>query len=441
MSTFSEEHMEQTEHTEHTEISGVSGVSGVTELPEQLDIDKQPYITIGTQGCVANGKSTVIRAITMVNTMVSRKEIEKNMTIKLGYTNAKFYKCRVCPKPLCYQVNKKNCEMCGDENELKLHVSFVDSPGHNELQTTALSGAANMDYCLLVMAADSEQDPETNEHYKAIKYLGLKDKTIGIHNKIDLVSKSKVMKNYASLRQTYDLRHIIPLCAQFSIGINYLIQFIVETIPYPINDAFIEKINSPLKISVLRSFDVNKPGTPASEIKGGVVGGTIKRGKLRVGDHIKIIPGIIQKDGQGFKNIVVEAIVTNLKTDNTDLEVAYPGGLIGIGLSIDASLSKEDKLISNFIVRVDDTINSIFKRCKIRYNEWSDEFKLKVNDKCVCMIGSIRRQINIISINKVSKELTLLSEISMAGEVNDSIIITKNNNIQLCGNIIEITPE
>jgi len=403
---------------------------------EDLDLNKQPFITIGTQGCVANGKSTLIKALTSKDVMAYKKEIIKKMTIKLGYTNAKFYKCPNCPKPACYQINKEVCEMCGEKTELKLHVSFVDSPGHNELQTTALSGAANMDYCLLVMAADCEQDPETNEHYKAIKYLGLKDRTIGVHNKIDLVTKSRVIQNFELIKKTYDLRYFIPLCAQFSIGINYLIQFIVETIPYPINNKFIEKINSPLKIAIMRSFDVNKPGTPVSELQGAVVGGTIKSGKLRIGDRVKIIPGIIQNDG---KNIILEATVVNLKTDNTELTTAYPGGLIGIGLSIDSALSKEDRLISNFIVGIDDTENKIFKTCKIKYDEWSEQFSVKNGDNCVCMIGTIRRNIKITSINKGTKEVTIQSNISMAGQINDSILITKNNQIQLCGKIINIT--
>lgn len=404
-------------------------------IKDEIDQTLQPFITIGTQGRVANGKSTLIKALTGVDPMKFKKEVVKNMTIKLGYTNAKFYKCGRCPKPFCYQTNKQICEICGDENELKLHVSFVDSPGHNELQTTALSGAANMDYCLLVISADCEQDPETNEHYKAIKFLGLNDRTIGIHNKIDLVTKAKVIEHYEQIRQTYDLRYIIPLCAQFSFGINYLIQLMVETIPNPINDKFIEKVNKPLKASILRSFDVNKPGTSIDDLKGGVVGGTIKQGKISVGDRIRIIPGIIQNDGT---NIPLEAYVIKLKTDNTDLVTAYPGGLIGMELSIDSTLSKEDRLVSNFIIGIDDCTNKIFKNFTIRYKEWTDDIQVKQNDIYVCMLGTIKRNVKVLKINKNTKEINLVSNVNMAGELGDSVIITKNNIIQLHGEIINI---
>ena len=70
-----------------------------------INQELQPFITIATQGKVANGKSSLIRSLTGINPMKFKKEAVKNMTIKLGYTNAKFYKCNKCPSPYCYQVN------------------------------------------------------------------------------------------------------------------------------------------------------------------------------------------------------------------------------------------------------------------------------------------------------------------------------------------------
>lgn len=401
---------------------------------EHIDINLQPLLIIATQGRVANGKSSLIRIMTGTDPMKFKKEAMKNMTIKLGYTNAKFYKCPHCPAPYCYQVNKELCELCGKHNEMKLYVSFVDSPGHNELQTTALSGASQMDYCLLVMAADNEEDPETNEHYKAIKILGLTDKTIGVHNKIDMVTKAKAFEHFEKIKQTYDLRYVIPMCAQYGFGLNYLIQILVETIPSPINEQFMGRINSPLKASIIRSFDINKQGTNISDLQGAVIGCTIKTGCIKIGDIIKIIPGIIFGDGT---NKPIEAKVLSLKTDNTPLEIAYPGGLIGIGLSIDPNLSKEDRLIGNFIVKSDDTHNQIFKNCIISYELYDDsEININLNDICICMLGTIKRNIKILKINKNNKEIKFVSSINMAGQIGDSIIITKNNKIQLYGKIL-----
>ena len=59
---------------------------------ESITIEKQPFIIISTQGRVANGKTTLITKLTGTNPMKFKKEAERDMTIKLGYTNCKFYK-------------------------------------------------------------------------------------------------------------------------------------------------------------------------------------------------------------------------------------------------------------------------------------------------------------------------------------------------------------
>ena len=405
----------------------------LTNINQEL----QPLIIISTQGRVANGKSSLIRALTGINPMKFTKEAEKNMTIKLGYTNAKFYKCETCPEPWCYQVNEKECGICGKVNTMKLHVSFVDSPGHNDLQATALSGASNMDFCLLLVAADCEQDPESNEHYKAIKILGLEKSTIVLHNKIDLVTRDKALEHWEKLKQTYNPKLILPICAQFGFGLNNLTKFLVESIGNPINEKLYKKINAPLKVSIIRSFDVNKPSTPVDKIVGAVVGGTIKSGSIKIGDKVKIIPGVVLSNGQ---NHPIEAYVESLKTDNTNLTVAYPGGLVGIGLSIDPTLSKEDRLVGNFIIGCDDQTHKIFKTCTIEYAMYNEdqELSIKKNDSCISMLGSIKRIVKINWIKPELNQLNLSSSVVMAGESGDSIIITKSNHIELYGKIIEI---
>ena len=407
------------------------------QIQVQIDLEAQPLKTIATQGRVANGKSSLIKALTGVNPMKFTSEAEKNMTIKLGYTNAKFYKCETCPKPSCYQVNQKECVQCGKPNQMVLHVSFVDSPGHNDLQTTALSGASNMDFCLLVVAADCEQDPESNEHYKAIKILKKEQSTIVLHNKIDLVTKDNALEHWDKLKKIYNSKLILPICAQFGFGLNYLIQFIVESIGNPIDAELLDKINSPLKVSIIRSFDVNKPGIPVNKMVGAVVGGTIKSGSLKIGDKVKIIPGVVMANGQNYP---IEAYVESLKTENTPLQVAYPGGLIGIGLSIDPNLSKEDRLVGNFIVSPNNQSNKIFKTCTIEYSKYNEDTELgiKQGDSCICMLGSIKRVVKINWIKKSKEQINVTATMVMAGEESDSIIITKSNKIELYGKILSI---
>ena len=76
----------------------------VTELTptSQKVISRQATINIGTIGHVAHGKSTVVKAISGVNTVKHMDEQVRSITIKLGYANAKIYKCPKCPNPEAY---------------------------------------------------------------------------------------------------------------------------------------------------------------------------------------------------------------------------------------------------------------------------------------------------------------------------------------------------
>ena len=102
-------------------------------------IARQATINIGTIGHVAHGKSTLVKAISGVQTVRFKNELERNITIKLGYANAKIYKCDnpECAPPGCYRSYKSSQELrppcrrpgCGGLMNLERHVSFVDCPG------------------------------------------------------------------------------------------------------------------------------------------------------------------------------------------------------------------------------------------------------------------------------------------------------------------------
>ena len=107
-------------------------VASLTPLSPEI-IARQATINIGTIGHVAHGKSTVVKAISGVQTVRFKNELERNITIKLGYANAKVYKCdnEDCPRPGCYRSYKSEkevdppCERHGCEGRYRLlrHVS------------------------------------------------------------------------------------------------------------------------------------------------------------------------------------------------------------------------------------------------------------------------------------------------------------------------------
>lgn len=106
----------------------------LTPLSAEI-IARQATINIGTIGHVAHGKSTVVKAISGVQTVRFKNELERNITIKLGYANAKIYQCdnAECPRPGCYRSYKSDKEVdpacerdgCSGRYRLLRHVSCV----------------------------------------------------------------------------------------------------------------------------------------------------------------------------------------------------------------------------------------------------------------------------------------------------------------------------
>lgn len=177
------------------------------ELTPSTDfiIARQATINIGTIGHVAHGKSTVVKAISGVQTVRFKNELERNITIKLGYANAKIYKCdnEECPRPTCYRSYKSEKEVdppcerdgCKGTYRLERHVSFVDCPGHDILMSTMLSGAAVMDAALLLIAGNEPcPQPQTSEHLAAIEIMKLENIII-LQNKVDLLKEDTVGGN------------------------------------------------------------------------------------------------------------------------------------------------------------------------------------------------------------------------------------------------------
>ena len=166
--------------------------------------------------------------------------------------------------------------------KLMRHVSFVDCPGHDILMATMLNGAAVMDAALLLVAGnESCPQPQTSEHLAAIEIMKLKHIII-LQNKIDLIKQTQAEQQYQQIvafvqGTVADGAPIIPISAQLKYNIDVVCEYIIKRIPIPVRDF----MSSP-KLIVIRSFDVNKPGTEVDDLKGGVAGGSIIEGVLKV---------------------------------------------------------------------------------------------------------------------------------------------------------------
>ncbi|MEM3671186.1 MAG: translation initiation factor IF-2 subunit gamma [Thermoprotei archaeon] len=306
-------------------------------------MQRKPTVNIGVVGHVDHGKSTLVKALTGVWTARHSEEIKRGMTIKLGFANATFLRC---PKDGTY-TNQPKCPVCGSNTEFVRAVSFVDSPGHEVLMARMLSGAAIMDGAVLVIAANETcPQPQTREHFAALDVIGVRNLVI-VQNKVDVVSRERAMQNYAEIKQMVkgtwaEDAPVIPFSALRSINLSALIRALVEKIPEPVRET-----SKPLRVYVVRSFDINKPGTAPEDFAGGVVGGSVLSGVVRIGDKIEILPGYRRDNKSSFTPL--KAVVRGLKSEDLTLESADPGGLIGIQTDLDPSITKADTLMGSVI--------------------------------------------------------------------------------------------
>eukprot|EP01117_Protostelium_nocturnum_P020410 TRINITY_DN9163_c0_g1_i4.p1 TRINITY_DN9163_c0_g1~~TRINITY_DN9163_c0_g1_i4.p1 ORF type:complete len:474 (+),score=192.12 TRINITY_DN9163_c0_g1_i4:194-1615(+) len=350
--------------------------SKLTPLTEEV-ISRQATINIGTVGHVAHGKSTVVKSISGVQTVRFRNELERNITIKLGYANAKIYKCTnaSCPRPSCYRsfgsstsdTPLHDIPGCNSKMELLRHVSFVDCPGHDILMATMLNGAAVMDAALLLVAGnESCPQPQTSEHLAAVEIMKLKHIII-LQNKIDLVKQETALEQHKQIIKfvkgtVAEDAPIIPISAQLRYNIDVVCEYICKTIPIPVRD-----FQSSPHLIVIRSFDVNKPGAEIEELQGGVAGGSIVRGVLKLGDEIEVRPGIISKDAEGkVKCVPIFSKIISLFAEKNDLKYAVPGGLIGVGTKIDPTLCRADRLVGQVLGSVG-KLPDIFTELEINF--------------------------------------------------------------------------
>lgn len=307
-------------------------------------LPRQPEVNIGTIGHVDHGKTTLVEALTGVWAARHSEELKRGITIKLGYADAAVYKCPVCEPPHNYSTSEI-CPNCGAKSEFVRALSFVDSPGHEALMATMLSGAAVMDGVILVIAADEPcPQPQTREHLAAIEIVGV-NKVVIAQTKIDLVDKKRALESYKEIVEftkgtVAEGAPIIPVSALHSVNIDLLLYAIEKYIPTPPRDP-----TKPPQMYVVRSFDVNKPGTPIEDLTGGVIGGSILQGKFRVEEELEIRPGI-SLQGKGVYEPLFTKI-TSLHAGGRYVKEAMCGGLVGVGTLLDPSLTKADGLAGN----------------------------------------------------------------------------------------------
>lgn len=305
---------------------------------------EQSELNIGTLGHVDHGKTTLTAAITHTWTDVHSESVKRSMTIKLGYSDATIKQC----DDKSYTTDSK-CLDGGMPKPIR-RISLLDSPGHETLMATAIAGSSIIDGALFVISATEPCPmPQTREHLMIINALGLTNVIIA-QTKVDIVGKAKATEHYKQIRQfikgsKIENVSVVPVMANKNVNVDMILEEIMK-IKVPERDT-----NSDPVMYVARSFDVNRPGSMIKDLSGGVIGGSIIKGKFKVGDEIEIRPGInMAKDKQ--KKEAYSPIITTIESISAGpekLNEAIAGGLIAIGTDVDPAYTKADGLVGQIV--------------------------------------------------------------------------------------------
>jgi len=213
-------------------------------------------VIVGTAGHIDHGKTTLVHALTGVDTDRLKEEKTRGISIELGYA---------------YQP-MNNGEILG----------FIDVPGHERFIHTMLAGAAGIDFALLVVAADDGVMPQTQEHLNILDLLGIKRGAVAL-TKIDRVDDARIAQVERDLHRLLAETHlasmrVFQVSAVTGRGVDALRGYLHEaayTQPHPGTEGG-------FRLAVDRSFSLKGAGT--------VVTGTVFSGRVQVGDELRISP-------------------------------------------------------------------------------------------------------------------------------------------------------
>jgi selenocysteine-specific elongation factor len=212
-------------------------------------------IIVGTAGHIDHGKTSLVRALTGIDTDRLKEEKERGISIDLGFAHL-------------------------EQDGIRL--GFVDVPGHERFIRNMLAGAAGIDIVLLVIAADESIKPQTREHFEICRLLGLRSGVIAL-NKSDLVDPDLLelarLEVAEYVQGTFlDGAPVVAVSAKTGQGLSELRRVLVECA----KSATARGSGGPFRLPIDRSFTLRGFGT--------IVTGTLASGTIRVEEEVEVLP-------------------------------------------------------------------------------------------------------------------------------------------------------
>jgi selenocysteine-specific elongation factor len=246
---------------------------------------------VGTAGHIDHGKTTLVRALSGIDTDRLPEEKTRGISIELGYAFL-------------------------DVPASNERIGFIDVPGHERLVHTMISGATGIDFGLLLVAADDGVMPQTREHLAVLSLLGLARGAVAVTktDRVDAARVEEVRSQVASLLSGTPLADApsIAVCAPTGDGVPALRELLFDA-ARAANARRDDR--RAFRLAIDRAFTLGGIGT--------VVTGTVHAGSVKIGDELVLVP---PADG-------LRARVRSLHAQNQNVEAAHAGQRCAIGLA------------------------------------------------------------------------------------------------------------
>ncbi len=251
---------------------------------------------VGTAGHIDHGKTTLVRALTGVDTDRLPEEKKRGISIELGYA--------FLDAP----------EAAGGAGE---RIGFIDVPGHERLVHTMLAGATGIDFALLLVAADDGVMPQTREHLAVLSLLGIAQGAVVV-TKADRVEPARlaaVCVEAAALCEGSSLAGcpVLTVSAVTGQGVADLKALLERT---AVSRRRSVRDGRAFRLAVDRVFTLDGVGTVAT--------GTVHAGQVRVGDELRLVPG----EGAGKP-----VRVRSLRAQGREVAASEAGERCAVGLA------------------------------------------------------------------------------------------------------------
>jgi selenocysteine-specific elongation factor len=273
---------------------------------------------IGTAGHIDHGKTSLVRALTGVDTDRLKEEKSRGISIELGYAYL----------PL------ESGDILG----------FVDVPGHEKFINHMLAGATGIDFALLVVAADDGVMPQTREHLQILHWLKLSRGAV-VLTKIDAVEPSRVGEVAREVQLLLESTRltgapVFPVSSVTGQGLPELKAFLAAQA----HGSTQPKVTGYFRLAVDRSFTIKGAGT--------VVTGTVYSGEIRVGDEVVISP------------TGLAARVRAIHAQNREVQTGHAGQRCALNLAGTAvnreAIARGDWVVDPFLHAPSSRIDTLF---------------------------------------------------------------------------------